>query len=302
MTAFNRRRFLMIAAATAALPTGARAAGTAAWRGMALGAGASMKISGLSRAEAAPIFTAVEQELSRLEQIFSLYRDDSEISRLNREGMLASPSPELLEVLTISASLHHASGGVFDPTVQPLWLALAKGANADELLAARDDVGWKHLEFDTTQIRFHGPAGRHALTLNGIAQGMVTDRIADLLKSRDLHNVLIDMGEIAALGMRDTQPWTVGIVNPDGALLQRLTLSDRAVATSAPEATHFGPNADKSHILGPSGQKPLRELVSVSAPKAVLADGLSTALCLIEPAQNATLLSKFPYAKIELEI
>ena len=302
MTALNRRRFLMIAAASTAVPKGAHAANTATWRGVALGAGASMKISGLSDAAAAPVFDAVEHELSRLEQIFSLYRSSSEISRLNRYGVLASPSPELLQVLTLSASLHQASLGAFDPTVQPLWLALAKGAQGVELEDARDAVGWRHLEFDSAQIQFHGPAGRHALTLNGIAQGAVTDRVAALLKARGLRDVLIDMGEVAALGTRDGQPWAIGIAKPDGAIARRLTLSDRAIATSAPEASLIGPDADTAHILGPSGEMPVQELVSVSAPDACLADGLSTALCLIEPAQNAALLSKFPQAKIELGI
>jgi len=302
MTALNRRRFLMIAAATAAVPTGARAAKTASWRGMALGAGASMKIAGLSKNDATPIFAAVEQELLRLEQIFSIYRDDSEISRLNRDGVLKSPSAEFLQVLTLAGSLHHASGGAFDPTVQPLWLALAKGASGDDLVKARDVVGWLHLEFDAERIRFHGPAGQHALTLNGIAQGAITDRIAALLKSRGLHNVLIDMGEVAALGTNNGQHWTVGISKPNDEVAKRLTLSDRAIATSAPEATLIGPDADLSHIIWPSGEKAVRKLVSVSAPNAALADGLSTALCLTDPAQNAALLSQFPQAKIELEI
>ena len=302
MTAMNRRRFLMIAAATTALPASARASRTATWRGMALGAGTSMKIAGLTNDEAAPIFAAVEQELLRLEKIFSLYRDDSEVSRLNRDGVLMSPSPELLEVLTLSGSLHRASGGAFDPTIQPLWLALAKGASSEELEKARISVGWQHLEFDAGHIRFDGPAGLHALTLNGIAQGAVTDRIAVLLKARDLHNVLIDMGEVAALGTNNGQSWSIGISRPDGEIAKRLTLSDRAIATSAPDATLIGPEADFSHILWPSGKMPERKLISVSAPDATLADGLSTALCLADPAQNAALLSNFPHARIELEI
>ena len=302
MIAFNRRRFLMIAAAAAAVPSGARAAKMASWRGMALGAGASMKIVGLGEDEAAPIIKAVEQELLRLERIFSLYRDDSEISRLNRDGVLVSPSPELLQVLTLSGALFHASGGTFDPTIQPLWRAIAKGASGDDLAKARESVGWEYLEFNAEPIRFHGHAGQRALTLNGIAQGAITDRIAALLKSRDLHNVLIDMGEVSALGTNGGRRWKVGVVKPDGEVVKRLSLSDRAIATSAPEATRIGPDADVSHILRPSGEKAVRKLVSVSAPNAALADGLSTALCLTDPAQNAALLSHFPQAKIELGI
>ncbi|WP_241484112.1 FAD:protein FMN transferase [Ruegeria sp. ANG-R] len=82
MTLLSRRRFLTISAACAAVP--ARVAHAAAhWSGIALGAPASLRLEGLSDTEAAPIFAAVEAELNRLEDIFSLYRPDSEISRLN---------------------------------------------------------------------------------------------------------------------------------------------------------------------------------------------------------------------------
>ena len=72
------------------------------------------------------MFTAVEQELARLEAIFSLYDPNSQLSRLNAEGQLAAPAPELLEVLSLSGSLNDSTGGVFNPAVQPLWQAHAR--------------------------------------------------------------------------------------------------------------------------------------------------------------------------------
>ena len=121
MTRLNRRRFLTIAAASAAGPAGMALAATetATWSGIALGAPAQMKIAGMSASEAAPIFAAVEAELSRLEGIFSLYRD-SALTTLNRDGVLSAPAPELLDVLSLSDSITQASRGDFDPPRQPL--------------------------------------------------------------------------------------------------------------------------------------------------------------------------------------
>ena len=174
----TRRRFLTISAAAAALPARAGVPETARWRGQALGAGASMTLAGLDEAAAAPVFAAVEAELARLEKIFSLYREDSDLSRLNRTGNLTAPPLEMLEVLALSDRLNRATGGAFDPSVQPLWQALAAGRGLDD----RARAGWEHVHFDAGEVRLARPG--MALTFNGIAQGYITDRIAALLAVR----------------------------------------------------------------------------------------------------------------------
>ncbi|WP_170369490.1 FAD:protein FMN transferase [Ruegeria arenilitoris] len=299
MTPLSRRRFLTISAACAALPTVARAAPVARWRGTALGAPASLQLGGLSNAQAALIIAALEAELDRLENIFSLYRPDSQLSRLNRDGTLTAPAPELLQVLTQSAALHDATGGAFDPTVQPLWMALASGAPDAEVERSRALVGWQGVSVSAEAIRLPHP-GRAALTLNGIAQGAVTDRIAALLRAQGLTDVLVDMGEIAAIGSRDDgSDWRVGLAGPEG-VTRRIELRDRAVATSAPDATQLA--GRHGHILGPQGQPVRHRAVSVSAPDAALADGLSTALCLLPADRIAPVLQRFPEARLEMLI
>lgn len=298
MTSLSRRRFLSIAAASCLLPAGVSGAPAATWRGSALGAPASMQFAGLTQQEAASLIAAVEAELDRLEMIFSLYRPGSEISRLNAAGHLAQPSAELLNVLSLSAALHEASGGAFDPTIQPLWLALASGQSGDDLDKARAQVDFDRIVFDTDEIRFTGAQLAGALTLNGIAQGAVTDRIASVIRSFGMTDVLIDFGEVAALGLgADGAPWRAGVADPQGQIVHRVALSDRALATSAPAAMSLGSRA--GHILHPNGAATVHTLVSVSAPTAAMADGLSTALCLVEPSRAASVLASFPGAKLE---
>lgn len=285
----TRRRFLSISAAAIALPGMAAAQPVARWRGRALGADAEILLSGISPVKARPVLAAMEQELDRLERIFSLFRDDSALRRLNTTGELFSPPADLLTVLGLSDRLHRATGGVFDPTVQPLWQALAQGQATGP---ARALVGWNGLRWSATRVAFARPG--MALTLNGVAQGHITDRIAALLRARGFRDILVNMGEIAALGQApDGGNWQAGIAAPDGRLVSRVALSDRALATSAPAAQ----GAD--HILGPQGQPVRHRLVSVSAPSAAVADGLSTALCLLTPARAQAAVAGFPGAKIE---
>lgn len=292
----TRRRFLTIAAA-ALVASPARAAEVQRWSGRALGASASMLLSGLAGAPAQAVFAAVEAELARLDAIFSLHRDGSEIMRLNRSGRLPNPSADLRRVLDLSGRLHAATGGRFDPTVQPVWLALAEGRDPAAALAS---VGWKHLRIAPDRIGFARPG--MAITLNGIAQGHVTDRIAALLRARGLTDLVIDMGEIAALGVRpDGRGWQAGIARPDGALVRRVILRDRALATSAAAGTPIGPDGATGHIVSPQTARPapLARMAAVSAAAAAVADGLSTALCLMEPLEAGQAVAAFPGARIE---
>ena len=69
-------------------------------------------------------------ELHRIEDIISLYRPGSEISRLNRHGMLERPDPDFVSLLHYARRLSARTGGAFDVTVQPLW-ELYAGAYAE---------------------------------------------------------------------------------------------------------------------------------------------------------------------------
>src|SRR6056297_564452 len=106
----TRRRFLSISAAALAAPSAARAGQSARWRGVALGAPAAMVLAGVTPQSARPVFAAMEAELLRLERIFSLYRDDSALVRLNAQGRLDAPPPEMLDLLTLAGAIHDATG------------------------------------------------------------------------------------------------------------------------------------------------------------------------------------------------
>ncbi len=304
---FTRRRFLTITAASlacAAIP--AHAAQSVTWTGHAMGAPARMVLAGpVSNASSRSTFRAVEHEVARLERIFSLYHPDSQIVQLNRTGILKAPAPEFLEVLSLCGALNAASKGAFDPTLQPLWLAHATAAaqgrilTRDEAILLRKSIGWRHLRYDAGEVRLDGPKG--GLTLNGVAQGYVTDQIAKLLRVRGFEDVVVDMGEIVVLGETPSQ---VGIATPGGDLVDRITLQDRAIATSAPMGTMLDPEIGLGHIFDyrDGNSRPKCKLVSVSASTAAVADGLSTALCLMPQDDIQPFLAQFPDARLEVLI
>ena len=306
----SRRRFLSISAAMAVIPRVATAnMPVARWQGVALGAGASMHLIGLSDNEATPIFAQIEQEVSRLENIFSLYREDSVLSQLNRFGAINNPPSELLELLSIASTIHSATGGAFDPTVQPLWALYAhagsegKKPSAFEISDIRALIGWGKLFFDATSVHFEQTG--MALTLNGIAQGYITDRVAALLRAHGFKDVMINMGEIFALGHRpDGIPWLAGVATPNGVLVGQVELENRALASSATLGTILDETGQFGHIIDPQSGRPgnAHRLVSVSADRAVFADGLSTAFSVMTFNEIDQILPEFGNARLEIHI
>lgn len=308
MTQVTRRRFLAISAAAAALPSSAIGmAPTVRWRGVALGAAASMTLAGIGEAEAAPLIARVTSEIGRLEAIFSLYRAGSALSRLNRTGSLVAPPPEMLELFALCGAIHRQTGGAFDPTIQPLWALHAEAVVAGRIPSeadieiARARTGWAGVRFDSGGVAFDRTG--MALTLNGIAQGYIADRVADLLRFGGMAGVLVDMGEIRAVGTRaDGTSWRVGIAAPDrGRPPEPVRLVDRALATSAPLGTVLDRAGKVGHIMDPRSGRPraLWRQVSVSAPRAALADGLSTAFCLMPRGQIVRSTALHPGVRVE---
>jgi thiamine biosynthesis lipoprotein len=263
----RRRRFIQIVAAAACLPASARAE-TLRHRRLALGAEAEIVLTG-PPAVTGPALAAAAAEIERAEALFSLHRADSLLSRLNAVGRVDAPPPDFLELLRLCGRLHRATDGRFDPTVQPLWRALAEGRDP---APARATLGWSRVTLAGGSVRL-GPG--QALTLNGIAQGWATDRVTEALARHGLTRALVNIGEHRALG----GPFRLGIEDPAAGLLGHLTLKDRAVATSSPGALVLADGS--AHILDPlGGGPPVWSTVCVTAPSATLADGLSTALCL----------------------
>ena len=114
----------------------------------------------------------------------------------------------------------------------------------------------------------------------------MADRVAALLEAEGLSDILIDTGELRALG---GQPgggvWPVRLAQGG-----EVGLRERALATSAPLGTTFDPEGRCGHILDPRTGQPepsAWRAVSVTAPQAALADALSTALCLTKVKAEA---------------
>jgi thiamine biosynthesis lipoprotein len=306
----SRRRFITLAAAAAGLPmllkAGSAQTKLVHWDGIALGAPASIQLFHSDAAQARSAIAACLDELKRLEAIFSLYHADSAISSLNREGVLENAPADFIALLSRALVLAEISEGVYDPTVQPVWqlyfrhFTAAKpdpaGPPPQEIAAALAKVDWRAVEVDAKRRRIAFAHSGMALTLNGGAQGYITDRVTDVLRAHGFDRMLVDMGEPRALSAKpDGSAWRIGIANPadTSRIVTTLELVDQCVATSGGYGTLFDEAGRFTHLIDTRNGRTAPALlgVSVLADSGTIADGLAAAM-LMAPIERRQAILK----------
>lgn len=299
----TRRRTLMImAGGIGALAAGPALRGIAAtreytWRGVALGADARLTLCHSDEAVARTAIAACLDEVERLEREFSLYREASALSLLNREGALEKPSMDMIAVLKAGRRLSELTDGAFDYTLQPLWRAIAaKGErplSGAKLSAALDLVDYRKVTISPASVRL---GGDQQITLNGIAQGYITDRVTEILHELGWRDVLVGLGEVRASGRRaDGAPWKIVVDNGAGGASQnspKVALQTGAIAVSSGAGLYLDVDRRHNHLIDPrNGTSPAGDVsIAVHASSAMLADGLSTALGLVPLSQWTRIL------------
>jgi FAD:protein FMN transferase len=310
----TRRRFLRVVAAVAGLPpiiatvrATAPNARLHSWQGEVLGALSEVTLWHPDDAFARRAMLRVRQEIARFERMFSLYRRDSEIARLNEAGKLLKPSPELRRLIDESQRLGELSGGAFDISVQPLWRLYEAhfwsrtDVQSDIAGRARDVaqsvVDFREIESGAAAIRFARTG--MAITLNGIAQGYISDAIADMLRNEGFDSAVVDLGEYRTIGRHpEGRPWRIGIRDGSdvGSIDRMVDLEDMALAVSGGYGTTFDASGRCHHIFNPRTGASANSLVDVAVigPRATAADGLATAICVAGESLARTLLEAYP--------
>lgn len=249
-----------------------------------LGTVLSLRVAHAEGAQAERALDAAVSTLRHVEAHMSLFDPGSAISRLNRDGVLTSPHPDLVTIFQLAQSVSARSAGAFDVTVQPLWVvfetAQRQGSlpSAAAVAKARAAVGWQGLKISSDEIRLRRPG--MGVTLNGIAQGFAADLVRAQLQAHGMRQALINTGEWTALGRPESQrDWLLGIADPrqENRLLTRLAMDGRSIATSADNECTFSPDRRNHHIFDPhTGYSPTELAgVTVAASSCALADALT---------------------------
>jgi FAD:protein FMN transferase len=233
--------------------------------------------------------------LDALEDQMTVYRDSSEISRLNQRAFGGPVRVEhrLFGLLDLAARIHRDTEGAYDITAGALIKAWGffRGPRRvppeRERAAVRERVGmqWVTLDAERRTVRFQRPGLE--INLGSIGKGYALDRMARLLRAEwSISRMLLHGGTssvYAGGGLPDEERgWQGAILHPwdRQRRLARVWLRDRALGTSAATHQHLEYNGQKlGHLLDPRTGWPASGIASASvlAPSAAEADALSTA-------------------------
>ena len=259
-------------------------------------------------ARARELAAAAFDEIDRLEAVFSGYRPDTPVSRLNRDGVLSDPPPELVAVVRRALHFAELTGGAFDPTVAPL-MELYRSSFAEidappaetDVMHARSLVGYRRVRLDAAGIAFAGPG--MSVSLDGIAKGYILDRVVAQVTAAGAAGVLADGGGDVSAGEGEVAGtgWPVGVEHPrePGTMLGTIEVRHQGVATSGDYMRAYTADLRHHHIVDPrTGASPGHtSAATVVAPSAMDADALATAAMVLGPVHGIELLERIDGAE-----
>jgi thiamine biosynthesis lipoprotein len=245
----------------------------------------------------ATLTARISATLERLEQQFSTYRSNSELSRFNtaRTTDWITVSPELARVATDSRALSVLTGGAFDATIFPLVDLWGFGPqhrsgpppSAAEISAARARTGYRRLESRASPPALRKTSADVAADFSSMAKGFAADTIAAQLSALGSTDHYVQIGgDIATVGPR---PWRVAIEQPAGSapLAHIFDLAGQSLSTSGDAHNSFIHAGRRyGHILDPRTGEPVASLlasVSVVAPTCAQSSARATALFVLGP-------------------
>lgn len=247
------------------------------------------------------------QEIRRLEDLLSSWKQSSDVSRLNSaEGRAVQVSSETMEVFRASRWIGELSGGAFDVTFQVLGSAWKFGDAAESVprLPARKDIEELRRWIDFRKVRVDEQAHTLQLTppmkisFGGIAKGFIVDRAAAILRQHGLRSFFVQAGgDLLSVGTKSSgEPWRSGIQDPrgnHGEYFAVIDFSNHAFSTAGDYARSYVVDGRRyHHIIDPKTGYPATKCRSVTvwAPDALTADALDDAVFVLGPERGLELI------------
>ncbi len=250
---------------------------------------------------------AIESAFSKIreiERIASIFKEESEVSILNRQGR-AKVSSEMYSLLEKACQVGNLTRGAFDITIAPLSILWKEKITKEEIPGEREIsslqklVNYKNIVFgDDNEIYFKKKG--MAVDLGGIAKGYAVDCAILVLKKHKIRNALINAGgDVFVLGKDNIEKWSIALQSPrlKEEILGTINLENKAIFTSGDYERFFEKKGIRyHHIINPRTGYPVEECISVTVitGNSVLADGLATGILVLGSIGGMRLIEYLP--------
>lgn len=237
----------------------------------------------------------------RYENMLSTDVVDSDIYRINHSnGKPVSVSEDTVTLINDSVRYCELSEGTFDITIYPvssLWNFHTDNPvipDDSTVKSAVEHVNYRNIVVDSKNNTVMLRDKQSGIDIGGIAKGYIGDKIADMLRKKDITSAVINLGgDITVIGSKtENEPFTIGINDPNssGKVLLGLKINNRCVATSGTYERCFTAGEKAyHHILNPKTGYPADtdiKSITIITSSAKDADALCT-ICLLYGCEDA---------------
>ncbi|ASP39416.1 thiamine biosynthesis protein ApbE [Bacterioplanes sanyensis] len=242
---------------------------------------------------------AAAAEVHRIEAKYSRYRDNSELSRINRQaGSATEIDDETYQLLHYASVAWQQSDGVFDISagiLRQAWdFTRQQIPDSRQLAPLLSRIGWGQAQLNQQQILM--PAGME-IDLGGLGKEYAADKAAQVCREHGFRTGVVDLGgDLHVLGPKNEEPWQIGVRHPrkpDHAFAQ-LPVYQGGMASSGDYERYFEYQGRRfCHLLNPHTGMPVDHWASISvlAPSCLLAGTLST-IAMLKQAQGLSWLQQ----------
>jgi thiamine biosynthesis lipoprotein len=257
-----------------------------------------------ARGEAA--ITSVFDDMKRIDRLMSTWKEDTEISLVNREAAKhpVKISRELFDLLRESVKYSELTGGAFDITYASVGYLydFKKGVHPDAkaIKDALPGINWRHMVLDEKKTTVFFQRAGMRIDLGGIAKGHSVDKGIEILKAQGITRAMVNAGgDTRILGDRFGRPWVVGVRDPDheGKTFLKLPLTDTAFSTSGDYERYFDEDGKRyHHILDPKTGDSARKVrsVTVISGTATRTDALTKSVFIMGAEEGIKFINTLP--------
>jgi FAD:protein FMN transferase len=278
--------------------------------GMAMGSELRLTAWTGDEAAAQAAFDAAFKEFDRLDALMSVWRDGSDVLRVNAAaGEHAVPvSADVREALRTARQISEWTGGKFDVTFGALADIWKFDHDQDNRVPEAAAIRARLSLIDYRQVEIDDGAGtvflkRKAMRvhLGGIGKGYAVEHAMTIMRRAGVRDFMIQAGgDLYVGGQKDGRPWRLGIDDPrgpGGRSFATVDLTDGTFSTSGDYARSFVKDGVRyHHLLDPATGQPARgcRSVTIVADSPLLADGLSTGVFILGPVEGMALIERLP--------
>lgn len=248
-------------------------------------------------------------EITRIENLISDWKPDSQISEVNRQAGIkpVKVDREVFELTKRALELSKITNGAFDisfAAMDKIWKfdgSMTRMPSPEQIAASVEKVGYRNILLDSLKSTIFLKLNGMKIGFGALGEGYATDTGRQLMIEKGIKSGIINgSGDMSTWGKQpDGSLWPIGINDPfkSGKLLSIISLGHGAVATSGNYEKFVVFNGKRySHIIDPSTGYPSTGLTSVTVvgPSAEIANGLSTSIMVLGKKAGKKLLKKYP--------